>query len=321
MNLLVLTIYFINIFYIYLICRLAQSQNMRKMSKNSVITEEAKYNFIMMIKKLGHPDIHLNELLGVNLYEHFFAGNPTVNNKTRSLILYLLDFGRSCGLNEAEGLYHHLLEYCRIRPKWERSFRSDKTGDEMASQMELDWTEKLVHVLNNLHKTPTDLKFRLKHVLTELNQESSPEEFRYCFGNELIRNSLQIQAKFYENQTMAAEKLKHGAKNTISASGYIDSLAATTQKLSLEKQQNIDKEHGRLMAEQEEEQQQKMLRQERAAQDNDSAQETCSNRDELDIGQGSPTIEHFNEPDVVQDTSPHKGYRFAIVWDSQNIYK
>ena len=304
--------------YLY---RLSQEQNMRKMSKGSVITEEAKYNFIMMIKKLGHQDVHLNELLGVNLYEHFLTGKPTVNIKTRSLILYLLDFGRSCALNEAEGLYQHLLEYCRMRPKWQRSFRSNKTYDEMANQMELDWTEKLVNVLDNLRNTPTSLQFRLKHVLTELNQESSPQEFRYSFGNENIRNSLQIQAKFYKKQTREAEKLKHGAKDAISASSYIDSLAATTQKLSLEKQQNIDKEHGRLMAEQEEEQQQKMLSQERAAQDNDSAQDTCSNRDELDIGQGSPTTVHFNEPEVVQDTSPHKGYRFAIVWDSQNIYK
>ena len=83
------------------------------MKKGRVVTDEAKYNFIMMIKKLGHPEIGLNKLLGLNVYDHFFTKSPSRNIETRSLILYLLDFGRKCNLNEAEALYQHLMEWCR----------------------------------------------------------------------------------------------------------------------------------------------------------------------------------------------------------------
>ena len=138
------------------------------MTKQRVVTDDAKFNFIMMIKKLGQPDIGLNKLLGFNIYEHFFTEKCVRNVETRSLILYLLDFGRKCKLNEAEALYHHLLEYCRNRPKWEKNFK-DNSEDQMVILMEYDWTSKLVEVLQNLQKSKTDLNFRMKHHLTELN--------------------------------------------------------------------------------------------------------------------------------------------------------
>ena len=139
------------------------------MTKDRVITDDAKYNFFSMIKKLGQPDTGLNKLLGVNLYDHFFTKKSSWNIESKSLILYLLDFGRKCGLNEAEALYHHLLEWCRNRPRWEKDFRS-KDQDDMVIRMELDWTQKLIRVIDNLQGSKTDLNFRLKYLLTELNE-------------------------------------------------------------------------------------------------------------------------------------------------------
>ena len=94
-------------------------------------------------------------------------------------------------------------------------------------------------------------------------QEFSPKEYKYSFGNENIRNSLRIQASFHKKQTKEAEKLKTGGKGTVSATSFIDGISATTDRLRLEKQRNLDLEHGRQMAEQEEEQQRQMLSRER----------------------------------------------------------
>ena len=96
-----------------------------------------------------------------------------------------------------------------------------------------------------------------------LFQESSPKEFKYSFGNSMIKNSLQIQSAFYARQTKEADKLRRREKETVSATTFIEGIAATTGKLRQQKQRNLDMEHGRLMAEQEKEQQQQMLSRER----------------------------------------------------------
>ena len=79
----------------------------------------------------------------------------------------------------------------------------------------------------------------------------------------MIKNSLKIQSSFYAKQTKEAERLRRGEKGTVSASTFIDGLATTTERLRLDREGNADKEHGRLMAEQEKEQQQLMLIRER----------------------------------------------------------
>ena len=143
-----------------------------KMTKDRVITDDAKFNFFSMIQKLGHPDIGLNKLLGFNIYEYFLTKKSLMNAETQCLILYLLDFGRKCNLTEAEALYQHLLEYCRKRLSWEADFRSKKVDDQIIS-MERDWTWKFINVVHNLQNAKTDLNFRLKHLLTELNKVSN----------------------------------------------------------------------------------------------------------------------------------------------------
>ena len=58
---------------------------------------------------------------------------------------------------------------CRYRPKWDKKFRS-KNQDEWVKLMELDWTQRFVKVIDNLQTAKTDINFRLKHILTLLNQ-------------------------------------------------------------------------------------------------------------------------------------------------------
>ena len=79
----------------------------------------------------------------------------------------------------------------------------------------------------------------------------------------MIQNSLRIQSAFYSNQTKEAEKLRHGAKQTVSASSYMEDLATTTERLRLEREENAARAHDRRLTEQELEQHQQMLIRER----------------------------------------------------------
>ena len=76
--------------------RVAQRQKARKMTRDKVITEEAKYNFFALIKRLGHPKVGLQKELGLDtsIYDHFLTKHCLKNVETQSLILILLDFGK-----------------------------------------------------------------------------------------------------------------------------------------------------------------------------------------------------------------------------------
>ena len=141
------------------------------MVEDRVITEEAKYNFVALIKILGHPSIKLDKELGLDhgLYDHFLTKRSVRNRDTLCIILYMLDFGVKCNLTEAVNLQKALLEYCTRRVNWDPSFVSDDV-DEMISSMEVKWTWKLVEIIHNLQKNFTDINFRLKLLLTELNK-------------------------------------------------------------------------------------------------------------------------------------------------------
>ena len=141
------------------------------MREDRVITDEAKYNFFALLKKLGHPHAGLHKELGLDhsIYDHFLTRRPVRNRGYQALILYLLDFGVKCDLEEAIRLQDHLLEYCSRRILWEETFKFQSIG-KMISDMELDWTWKLTKVIHNLRDPKTDINYRLKYLLLEINQ-------------------------------------------------------------------------------------------------------------------------------------------------------
>ena len=142
------------------------------MTQQRVITEDAKYNFLALIKKLGHPSIKLDKELGLSgsIYDHFLSKNKIRNRETQSLILYILDFGVKCNLTEATVLQQEsLLEYCRNKVTWDPDFLSDDT-DAMISYINLSWTKKLTAVIDNLQNYKIDINFRLKDLLLDINE-------------------------------------------------------------------------------------------------------------------------------------------------------
>ena len=141
------------------------------MREDRVVTDEAKYNFFALLKKLGHPHAGLHKELGLDhsIYDQFLTRRHVQNRGNQALILYLLDFGVKCDLEEAVRLQDHLLEYCSRRILWEPDFKF-KGIEEMTSAMELDWTWKLTKVIHNLRKPKTDVNYRLKFLLLEINQ-------------------------------------------------------------------------------------------------------------------------------------------------------
>ena len=151
--------------------RKAQRQRLMVMREDRVITDEAKYNFFALLKKLGHPHAGLHKELGLDhsIYDHFLTRRPVRNRGYQALILYLLDFGVKCDLEEAIRLQDHLLEYCSRRILWEETFKFQSIG-KMISDMELDWTWKLTKVIHNLRDPKTDINYRLKYLLLEINQ-------------------------------------------------------------------------------------------------------------------------------------------------------
>ena len=142
------------------------------MTETRVITDDAKFQFLALIKKLGHPSIGLDKELGVSgsIYDHFLTRQETRNRETRSLILYLLDFGVKCNLTEATVLQQEsLLQYCTRQVYWDPEFVSEDI-DRMISWIELRWTEKLTGVLHNLQNYKIDINFRLKDLLLDINE-------------------------------------------------------------------------------------------------------------------------------------------------------
>ena len=77
--------------------------------------------------------------------------------------------GIKCGLDEAALLQEHFLEYCGRRTKWDPSFAVNPP-DEMISSMERMWTWKFLDVIHNLQKSKTDMNYRMKHLLLDLNE-------------------------------------------------------------------------------------------------------------------------------------------------------
>ena len=141
------------------------------MTKNNVITEDAKFNFISLIKQLGHPSIPLGRQLGLDrsIYDHFLTERNVKNRKSSSIILYLLDFGIKCEMDAASILQENLLEFCTREVGWDPDFMSEDR-DQMISVIEKRWTKKLTAVIHNLQHSKTDLNFRLKDLLTGLNE-------------------------------------------------------------------------------------------------------------------------------------------------------
>ena len=143
------------------------------MAKGRVITEEAKYNFLALIKTLGHPSVRLDKELGLprSLYDMFLTGRSVRNRYSRSVILYLLDFGMKCNLSEALILQNSLLEYCTRRAMhWEPLTFPSEDSDAMIASMELKFTDKLTMIIHKLHHNTIDINPRLKHLLTNLNE-------------------------------------------------------------------------------------------------------------------------------------------------------
>ena len=151
--------------------RHAQRQKNIQMTEITVITDEAKFNFISLITKVGHPNIGLHEQLGLDtsIYDHFLTDNPVRNKKSQSLMLKLLDFGVKCGLEEAVLLQEHLLEYCTRKVFWDEDFAA-QPSDIKISLIEQDFTGKLAKVIDNLQHLKGDLNPRLKHLLLNLNE-------------------------------------------------------------------------------------------------------------------------------------------------------
>ena len=73
------------------------------MSEDWVITEETKYNFLALIKTLGHPSVRLEKELDLDcsLYNFFLTSRSVRNRYSRTVMLYLLDFGVKCNLSQA----------------------------------------------------------------------------------------------------------------------------------------------------------------------------------------------------------------------------
>ena len=142
-----------------------------KMTKGRVITDDAKYNFIKLILSLGHPRTGLQKQLGLDhsIYDHFLTKRCVRNSESQSLILYLLDFGIKCGLDEALLLREALMEYCARRCYWEPDFLSENVED-MVSSMETKWTWKLCGVIDNIQNLKGDLNIRLKILLLDMNK-------------------------------------------------------------------------------------------------------------------------------------------------------
>ena len=106
-----------------------------------LISQECKVQLISLIIKASEMD--LAALWKIDYPSIFLTKTSVRNRKCRALILMLLDYGLHLKLEIAEDLFLNLLQLCDIFAPDLGRFNMD----EIIELAELEWTRKLVEVL------------------------------------------------------------------------------------------------------------------------------------------------------------------------------
>ena len=91
-----------------------------------------------------------------------------------SLILILIDFGASLGMEEAVDLHQHLFKFCGLYASDSENAAkvSAADGTDWPLYLEKEWAYKLVDVFHNLKNAKTSPNIVLRHLLSCFNKVS-----------------------------------------------------------------------------------------------------------------------------------------------------
>lgn len=140
------------------------------------ITSNVRFNAISLIIGLG-KDPEFTEACDVDVLQYFLgAGAKCLNLKGKSLILTMLDY--SPQREDSQVLLGNLYRLCNL----------SSSTDNTVESLEERWTHQVVRSLYNLTTdTVKNLRTREVLILLTLNEDAG---FKYCFGNQRVKNYL-----------------------------------------------------------------------------------------------------------------------------------
>ena len=107
------------------------------------------------------------------------------------------------------------------------------------NQIEYDWTEKLVQIIDNFHDKGKNMKNeRMKHLFARRNLENN---YQFCFGNPLIKQTLEHYNIFLGKRDERIERMTESS-GAISISEAIEKMNEDTSKQKEKRQYELDAE-------------------------------------------------------------------------------
>ena len=166
--------------------RLEAKESEVEATKEKVIHNDIKIACLGLLIKVGQkvPEtlkilnhcVHLclqrsgmDKILGRDVYQHFFTGASTRNQKSRGLLMLLIDYGISQKLEESSKLLKNLRQWCTIFASLPAN--QEKSEEELQGLIEVDWTTRLCEMFHNLRlaRRTQDVSPRLTDLLARFN--------------------------------------------------------------------------------------------------------------------------------------------------------
>lgn len=110
-------------------------------------------------------------MISSSLYDHFFTGSSLKDQRTRELLLLLIDLGSSLEMEEAETLLDNLYEFCGFFVNWESNI--GKSREELLGSAEVEWLTRLQMIFHNatIAQNNQQMPPLVKEVLARFNSQ------------------------------------------------------------------------------------------------------------------------------------------------------